>query len=487
MKNFFQSILNMISSWNKNSSSNIILVENSTATSRSKKFAAGRETTDFPYQRYLANQRLRAKDALNTNWNLGFVDERQLVGIRTTDMLKQLIDTSPDFDRALHDFVQFVVTDPEIVVDNPEGQGIVDEAIQRMSLKKETLISKLEKAAASIFLHGMIFAELILDPAGVEFSDIAIIDALLVEFQPAVDPIDGDVYRLGQMKNGNFIDLHDDPTVYYVAFNSIPGSPFGRSLSSSAIFPMIFSLMLLKDMRQVIRTQGYPFKYGSVDRRILKEANYSESKIDQIIEELKDDLIDFLGADAGPYTDNPVMGAEAEIKMIEGVKGGSLQSVETLISIIERMMVRGLKTYSVIFGINSSSGLSDNSAIQSELHYVLIDSIQRKVEDWMTSLFTEVLRARGNAGVVDFKLKRVNTLVNKQRSEIRDVQADTFSKWRQEGAISAQEYRDLIRHPDPFSEIEVILKQNLPADAQPEPNEVIEVERDESNDTTGSE
>ena len=480
MKDFVSGLINRWLPWIKKPEDVVISVENSTLP---KNYAATRITTDYPYQRYLGQQRLRAEDALNTAWNLPYIDERQLVCVRTTEMLKQMINTSPDFDRALHDFTQFVVTDPEVVCDNAEGQRIIDEAISTMSLKKESLIAKLEKAAASIFLHGMIFSELILDPAGVNFSDIAIIDALLVEFQPTEDPVDGDVYRLGQMKQGQFVDLHDDPTVYYIAFNAVPGSPFGRSLSASAIFPMVFALMLLKDMRQVIRTQGYPFKYATIDRQVLEDAKLTGQKQEDIIESLKNDLIDFLSKDAGPITDSPVMGSEAEIKMIEGVRGGSLQSVETLITIIERMMVRGLKTYSVIFGINSSTGLSDNSNIQSELHYVLIDSIQRKVEDWMTNLFTEVLRARGNPGIVDFKLKRINTLVNKERSETKKVLTDMFGQWKMNGGINAQEYRDLIRHPDPLSEVDKILKPNLPPDAEQEPNDLIEVESDNEGDS----
>ena len=286
------------------------------------------------------------------------------------------------------------------------------------------------------------------------------------------------------MKDGRFVDLQDDPTVDYIAFDSVTGSPFGRSLSAAGIFPALFSLMLMKDLRQVIRTSGYPQKVAQADRQKLYDSGTTDPA-DQlaIIEKTKEDLINFLSQPAGPYTDTPILGSEWEIKTIEGIRGSNLAAVETLINTIERMMVRAFKTNSVIFGINSSSGLSDNSGTQAEMHYVLIDSIQRKMEQWITRSFEEILRARGNPGNVSFKLKRINTLVNKQRSETEYVNAQTVKMWYDMGAINSQTALDLFRHPDPFGEKDTILPARAPANAERRPDEIIEVDREEeSND-----
>ena len=148
-----------------------------------------------------------------------------------------------------------------------------------------------------------------------------------------------------QVKNGDFIDLQDVSTVDYIAFDSIPGSPFGRSLSGSSIFPIVFSLMILKDLRQVVRTQAYQFRQVTIDREMLAEAGIKVKKEqDEIIETERQKAQDFLSQPAGPYTDVPITGSEVEIKTIEGLKGTGISGIDTLIQIIERMIVRSLKT-----------------------------------------------------------------------------------------------------------------------------------------------
>ena len=104
------------------------------------------------------------------------------------------------------------------------------------------------------------------------------------------------------------------------------------------------------------------------------------------------------------------------------------------------------------------------------------------MEMWVENNGTETLRAAGNPGTVSFKLKRINTLVNKQRTEIKEKQANVFTQWQSAGAIDSQEYRDLIRHPDPFGEIDQILDQNVPADAAPQPDETIRIDEEENED-----
>lgn len=465
-----------------------------------KTYGDGRETTDSPYRRYYGDTRISAKDKLDHAWNMAYLDERRLPFMKTTDLLKVLMETSPDFNRALHDFVQFTITDYDFAVHDPSadpnlrqsdagtnqsavttnGMAIINEALMVMKEKNESFTVKLEKAAASIFLHGAIFSEVVLDLQGRNFSDFVIVDATLAEFQPTNDPVDGEIYRLGQYKDGEFIDLHEDPTIDYIAFDAIAGSPIGRSLSSSSIFPLIFSLMILKDLRQVIRTQGYPFKFATIDREKLSAAGITDKDEQQeIIDQECDKLQSFLEQSAGPYTDTPITGAEMDIKIIEGIRGSGLSGIETLIQIIDRQIIRALKTYSVIFGINSSSGLSDNSSVQSELHYLFIGSIQKKLQSWIESAFTEILRARGNPGIVEFKLERVNTLVSKERALIAKEEAQALAIYVKEGAMSAQEMRDALRHPDPFGEMAKILPQELPPDAQRQPDEVIEVDEEE--------
>ena len=182
IKDIFKSIKNRIAP--KRASKAIVEIRNQT-------FADGRVTVDHPYTNYRKQQILRAKDYLNQSWKLEFLEEEQVCNMRTSDILTALSDTSPEFNRALHDFIQFVVTEHTLVADNPEGQRIIDETIELMRTKKEPFTTKLERAASSVFLHGAIFSELVFDLQGILFSNFKVIDATLVEFQEDEDPIDG--------------------------------------------------------------------------------------------------------------------------------------------------------------------------------------------------------------------------------------------------------------------------------------------------------
>ena len=320
---------------------------------------------------------------------------------------------------------------------------------------------------SSVFLHGAIFSELVLDLAGVNFENLRIIDATWAEFKPTEDPVEGQIYRLGQQKDGRFVDLHEDATVDYVAFNTVAGSPFGHSMTAAAIFPIVFSLQILKDLRQVIRTQAYPFTYATLSREELVKGNLDTADAQEaVLKSTRDDLVKFLSQQAGPYTKTPIIGSEADIQRLES-SGGGLRGIETVMQIVEGMIIRALQTSPIFFGVNVASGLSDNSNTQAELHYLTIDSIQRTIEDWMEGILTEILRARGNPGKVTFELKRINTFVNKSRLETIKLKMDIIERAIQNGIISRDEARMLFRHPDPFNDIETLLDEGLPPDAQP--------------------
>ena len=454
-------ILDTIKSFfNKPSTREIILQVRNT-------YAAGRVTVDHPYRKYRGGQVLKGTDFLNQNWQMRFLEEENIAYMSTIELLNLLKDVSPDFNRALNDFRRFVLTDYSIIVeDNPAGQAILDEALETMRRNKDPFGVKLEKAVSSVFLHGAIFSELVLDLSGVNFENIRIIDAMWAAFKPEDDPVEGQIYRLGQQKDGRFVDLHEDDTVDYVAFNTVAGSPFGHSMAAAAIFPIVFSLQVLKDLRQVVRTQAYPFVYATVSREELVKGNITDADAQEaILNQTRDDLVKFLSTPAGPYTKSPIIGREADIQRLES-SGGGLRGIETVMRIVEGMIIRALQTSPIFFGVNIASGIGDNSNTQAELHYITIDSIQRTIEDWVTGILTEILRARGNPGEVTFELKRINTFVNKSRLETIKLKVDIIERAIQNGIISRQEARMLLRHPDPFNDIESLLEEQLPPDAQ---------------------
>ena len=76
----------------------------------------------------------------------------------------------------------------------------------------------------------------------------------------------------------------------------------------------------------------------------------------------------------------PVVGSEVINETFGGVNRANFGAVETIQRMLDTWITRGLKQYPILFGINSSSGLSDNSGTQLEAHTIFIESFQSSIE-----------------------------------------------------------------------------------------------------------
>lgn len=374
-----------------------------------------------------------------TDWTLSSFDEHALEFQTADQLIKVLTNASPDVDRAHHDFLRYCNPGWVLQVDDPAAQTILDEFVQRMADQGESFDAKVERLASGAFLSGAFFLELIFDTGGYEAVDLAIIDPFTAAYRRQEDPVRGQYYQLGQIIGGKFVAL-TDPTIKYEPINPVPNNPFGRSLISSAIFPCVFLLGLLKSARQVVETQAWPRSLISIDRQLLKDTGVPVHDIEkytrQIIAKIKAEWPTL------KKTEVPVYGSEVNIEGPVGAMGrNNLDGLNMLERVLERWIIRALKTQPILFGSNEA--LTESHAdVQLLNHTIFIKSIQSSLEKILIRFFTLVLRARGNRSDPIFRLKRVNAIERRREAEIFRIEMEAAQTALETGIYTQAELRE---------------------------------------------
>ena len=407
--------------------------------------ADGRATYDDYYLNPISTGFAYISPDNENDWKLKSIDESRL----STQSAQQLIDiflnSSPDLDRALHDMYQFCNIGWTLECDDPIGQTVLDNALKNMEDLGQDLDDKINSLIASGFLWGALYTESVFDLDGRSFIDLVVISPAQARFQRQENPVRGQFWQLGQEERGRFVAL-TDPTIMYKAINPIPDKPFGRPMVNSSLFGIIFQLGLLKSLRQVIETQAWPRQLWKIDREILHAANVNPKDIDKIVQETEEKIEKYMANANLDKAKQPIVGSEVLNETIGGVNRSNFGAVESIQKLLDTWVTRGLKQYPILFGINSNSGLSDNSDIQLEAHTIFIESFQSGIEDMLNRQFQLVLNAAGYPNLYPkFRLERVNSLVRHRRAETLQNEVNAISKSIADRTITRQEGRLLLK------------------------------------------
>ena len=180
--------------------------------------------------------------------------------------------------------------------------------------------------------------------------DLVMPDPRWIYFRRVADPVRGPVWEPFQWQQGQQVSLAV-PTFRYVPVDPFPGSPYGRSLASPALFGAVFALALLHDLRRVVQQQGYPRLDISISLEQLLLAMPPELKndpaqapqalqswVDQVIAEVKRAYSALEPDDTYIHTDIVTLN-----KPVGTVDASSLGAVDGLITALERMATRALR------------------------------------------------------------------------------------------------------------------------------------------------
>jgi hypothetical protein len=272
------------------------------------------------------------------------------------------------------------------------------------------------------FLRGGFLAEMILDAGASQAVDLATPDPRTLDWRQVEDPIRGRVWQFGQYQGSEFVTLSVFPTIKYVPIDALPGKPYGRAPVHPALFPTLFLISLLRDLKRVVSQQGYPRidLAISVEKitaafadKLPDDPDALKDVIEKIITEVTSVFSSLEPDDAYVHTDMVTVN-----KPVGAVDSSSLGAVDKLVLILERMMVRALKTMPLLMAV--AEGTSEaNANRQWEIYSAAIKSVQELVQSLLEGLFSVALRAAGLQGVVEFRFEQLRA-----SEEMRDAQTE---------------------------------------------------------------
>jgi len=369
-------------------------------------------------------------DDPETNWRTYQLDAKTLSRMAPHRLIKLLSDLSPELSRALFDFITLCVpgwnikvfsTDSDDI--DAEGQMVVNEFMSLLTERYGSLHVPFSTMFLGLFTRGALCAELVLNEDITGAIDLATPDPYSIRFRKISDPMRNVIYIPGQWQDGEWISL-DRPTFRYIPLHKFPGSPFGRSMASPALFSAIFALALLHDVRRVIAQQGWPRIHISVDIEKLVEAMPSSvgddddtfyEWINSVISEIQTAYSSLEPEDA--YVTSSVVNLNNPIGAIDA---SSLGAFDSIISSIERFLVRALKTMPLLMAMNEGA-TETHANRQWEIMATAVKNAQHLFENMMEYFLEIVLRVNGLQGRVEFKLAQVRAI-----EELRDAQTESL-------------------------------------------------------------
>lgn len=361
------------------------------------------------------------------DWALESLTRDAFRNLKPAQLISRLIRVSPEFGRAAFDFLRLANPGWEVTAyrpgpaknPDPRGQAALDDFMDRLADRHGSADVPINRCLFAMWLRGAFFAELILDRAGRVPLDLATPDPYSARFRLDDDPDYGQVWTLGQHQVTGFVPL-TRPTVRYVPVDPLPGSPYGVAPAGPGIFPAIFLLTFVHDLRRVIAQQGMPrLDITIVTERVIASLpsglRSDQAKVREVVTAAVDAVAKAYSGlepdDAYVHTDDIEMG-----KPIGAVGDDLLGGVGGIVEAIERMNVRGLKTMPLLFGITDAVSEA-NANRQWEIHAAGIKAIQHLCETPLSRLLSLALEALGIGARVEFRFAEMRSA-----EELRDAQ-----------------------------------------------------------------
>lgn len=391
------------------------------------------------------------------DWRLGTLDSETLSRIDTARLIELLADLSPEISRALWDFLRLSNPGWEVVALRPgtdkpykAAQPVLDRFIKDLGKLYGAVDVVWNRLLLGGFLRGGFFAELVLDEDGRLPVDLATPDPGLARFRRVEDKQRGQVWQLGQLQYGRWVAL-DRETVQYIPIDPLPGSPYGRSLVSPAIFTALFLIGLLHDLRRVIAQQGYPRLDLEVNMERLRAAMPADlhSDPDKVKEWVQATIseIETVYASLEPDDAYIHMDIVKVNRPVGTVDSSSLGAVDGLIKALERMATRALKTMPLLMGL-AEGGNETNNNREYEIMTADIKNIQHSLEQLLGRLFGLALQVQGIAADVQFRFAELRAAEMLRDAQTLAMTISNATKLYEAGHISQDESAQMtVGHP----------------------------------------
>lgn len=378
-------------------------------------------------------------------WTEFGLDMKKWDQIPVSQLLDVLLSVSPEMSRATYDALRMLDPGHEIKAYKPG----TDDPDERAQTVLDAFVAELEdiygsfkhitmRLFMSALMRGAMFSELVIDEAGRKPVDLVVPDPITVRFRHAEHPVRGVVWEMGQWQRGEFV-VFDQPTVRYMAIDPLPDSPYGRPMLTPAIFPSVFLIGLMHDLRRVVAQQGYPRT-----KLIVQLEKFSAAYEDLPPDEFDQKLADFLAYVSGEYSKLEPDDAFAftDLLDVDQASGAVDSSVLTgavhLIEALERMAMRASKSMPLTMGI--TDGVSEaNANRQWEIQAAGVKSLQHLAERMLASHLTLALEVQGVQAIAKVEFAELRAAEELRDEQTRKIKIENAVAARDQGFIDQEE------------------------------------------------
>lgn len=401
-------------------------------------------------------------------------------------LLEHLASMSPEMSKGAWDYMRLLNPGWKVEVfnvgtdtPNTRGKKIIDDLIKTLDERHGSADVVWTRFHMGAYFRGGYFGELVMDEAQREALDIATPDPSSVRFRVQQDPeTRKQWYQLGQWQVDKFVPLDEEPGVSYIPVDPFPGSPYGRPLVAPAVFCCVFLMGLLHDLRRVISQQGWPRIEIAIDtEKLLSNLEQGEevSTAEGVERLISNAIADVQSAYAKLQPDDAYIHSdEVEIKGPIGVtNGANLSGIDSIIAVVERMLVRALKTTPLMMGI--TDGVSEaNANRQWEILIAGVKALQHLLESMLNRFFRLACQAQGLLLDVNFEFSEIRASEAQRDALARSQEIDNAKKLYDMGLTDQDETaQELVGHEPAEEEprYEAALKEANAAKAEQTAND----------------
>ena len=370
-------------------------------------------------------------------------------GSSTAAVARSYAKVNPDFSHSIESITRFVASDSYTIVARSMEDATVDVDVTKEAQLFATRIDSLptyadgfspQSSIASItetlipqaLTNGDCAAELVLDKDLLP-SHIQPISTNSLKYKS-----DGDREVPVIQDTGAEIVL-DSPAIYIMKLSPDPESPYSRSWYEAAIQAVIASTQFNNDLRRSFRKASLPRVEAELKIKEIMDSIPAEIKADP--EALKKELQTQLDAVKTQLEDLQPQDAVAHydtvtVKHLSAGNISSHESVKTHGDIINGQLAAGLHTLPAILGRGGNSQASSTEAI---LFLKIAESLQHRINEVYSYLFTMAMRLRGYDVAVEFKYKKPSLRSDMEDSSFKAMDQSRILELLSLGFITDEE------------------------------------------------
>jgi hypothetical protein len=337
-------------------------------------------------------------------------------GQTTEEIVRDYAKNSPDVSHATELIMRFCITDQFTVVAknleddtiNPEATKMIQAFTARINKlptlpdgfsTQSSINSVSESLIKQLLTNGTCASELVLDKTLLP-SYIQAISTNSLEWESKGDRVVPII-----KESGNETKL-DFPTVNIISLSQDPDTPYSESWYKAAIQAVISSTEFTNDLRRSFRKASLPRVTATIDLEKFKttlspEVMYDQKKLKAALETTLTDIEDKLN---GLNPEDAVVNFDlVEIDHLSAGNNSNHENVDTHAKIVNGQISNGLHVLPSLLGRGESQTTASTETV---LFLKVVESLQDRLNEIFSYLFTMAARLQGQDVTVSFKYKK---------------------------------------------------------------------------------